>query len=318
MTVTTGEFIGIDVSKETLEIGRHTIGETWACQNEVSAFASLVQRLRALNPVRIVAEATGGYETAVVAVLYEAGLPVVVVNPRQVREFAKATGRLAKTDPIDALVLAHFAEAIKPVVRPQPDQDTKELSLLLARRRQLMEMLVAERNRLGTASAAVRSDVQSHITWLEQRIEDLDGQLQDRIKKSPVWREREDLLRSVKGVGPVLTVTLMACLPELGTLGRKQIAALVGLAPFNRDSGPKRGKRHVSGGRASVRATLYMATMAAVRYNPVIRIFYERLIFAGKPHKVAMVACMRKLITILNAMVKHNKRWSPELLLINS
>jgi transposase len=316
MTVTTGEFIGIDVSKETLETGAHTTGETWSSPNEATAFDPLIKRLRALNPVRIVMEATGGYEMAVAAALYTAGLPVVVVNPRQVREFAKSTGRLAKTDKIDALVLAHFAEAIKPAVRPQPDQDTRELSSLMTRRRQLTEMLVAERNRLGTASAVVRPDVQTHITWLEQRVEDLDEQLQDRIKQSPIWREREDLLRGVKGVGPVLTVTLMACLPELGNLDRKKIAALVGLAPFNRDSGPRKGKRHVSGGRASVRATLYMATMSAVRYNPVIREFYERLVLAGKPHKVAMVACMRKLLTILNAMVKHNQPWNPKLSMI--
>ena len=316
MTSTTNEFVGIDVSKATLDIACRVNSQIWSCPNDASAFDPLIERLRLLNPALIVTEASGGYETALVAALYAAGLPVVVVNPRQVREFARALGKLAKTDSIDAQVLAHFGEAVKPEVRVQPDQATQELAAVLARRRQLVEMLVAERNRFKTAVTAVKADVQKHITWLERRLDDLDRDLQSRIEQSPIWCERDDLLRTFKGVGRVTTTTLLASLPELGQLDRKKIAALIGLAPYNNDSGPRRGKRHISGGRAAVRATLYMATLSAIRCNPIIGSFYQRLIEAGKIPKVAITACMRKILTILNAMVKHNSPWNPELSII--
>jgi transposase len=318
MTSIASESIGIDVSKASLEIACHQSAQTWSCANDVSEFDSLIERLRHISPALIVIESTGGYQLSLVTALSAAGLPVVVVNPRQVREFAKATGKLAKTDSIDARVLAHFGEAVKPEVRPLPDKATAELAAVLARRRQLVEMLVAERNRLKTAVAAVRVDVQQHITWLEQRLNDLDRDLQSRIELSPVWRERDDLLQSFKGVGRVTTTTLLADVPELGQLNRKKIAALVGLAPYNNDSGPRRGKRRISGGRAAVRSTLYMAALSAIRCNSVIGSFYQRLVEAGKMPKVAITACMRKILTILNSMVKHNSPWNPKSLTINS
>ena len=244
--------------------------------------------------------------------LAAAALPVVVVNPRQVRDFARATGKLAKTDALDAQVLAHFAEAVRPSVRPLRDADTQELNFLTTRRSQLVTMLVSEKNRLGRASHSVRPRIQSHITWLEQELSDLDNDLREALRRSPVWREKDDLLRSVPGVGEQLSLSLLAYLPELGTLNRKQIAALVGVAPFNRDSGPRRGKRSVWGGRSRVRATLYMASLSASRYNPVLRVFYQRLLAAGKPKKVALTACMRKLLTILNAMIRSGQHWTPQ------
>ena len=244
--------------------------------------------------------------------LAAAALPVVVVNPRQVRDFARATGKLAKTDALDAQVLAHFAEAVRPSVRPLRDADTQELNFLTTRRSQLVTMLVSEKNRLGRASHSVRPRIQSHITWLEQELSDLENDLREALRRSPVWREKDDLLRSVPGVGEQLSLSLLAYLPELGTLNRKQIAALVGVAPFNRDSGPRRGKRSVWGGRSRVRATLYMAALSASRYNPVLRVFYQRLLAAGKPKKVALTACMRKLLTILNAMIRSGQHWTPQ------
>ena len=236
---------------------------------------------------------------------------MVVVNPRQVRDFAKATGQLAKTDALDAQTLAHFAEAVHPPVRPLRDADTQELNAMTTRRSQLMTMLVAEKNRLGRATGAVRPRVQAHITWLEQEIKDLDKDLRRTLRQSPVWREKDDLLRSVPGVGEQLSLSLLAYLPELGTLDRKQIAALVGVAPLNRDSGTMRGKRTVSGGRARVRAVLYMGALVASRFNPVIRTFYQRLLAAGKPKKLALTACMRKLLTMLNAILKTGQCWNP-------
>ena len=228
------------------------------------------------------------------------------------RDFARATGKLAKTDALDAQVLAHFAEAVRPSVRPLRDADTQELNFLTMRRSQLVTMLVSEKNRLGRASHSVRPRIQSHITWLEQELSDLDNDLREALRRSPVWREKDDLLRSVPGVGEQLSLSLLAYLPELGTLNRKQIAALVGVAPFNRDSGPRRGKRSVWGGRSRVRATLYMAALSASRYNPVLRVFYQRLLAAGKPKKVALTACMRKLLTILNAMIRSGQHWTPQ------
>ena len=243
-----------------------------------------------------------------------AGLPVVAVNPRQVRDFAKATGRLAKTDALDAAVLALFADRIRPEVRPLPDEETRELEALVVRRRQVVDMITAEKNRLGAAppSKRVRTAIGKTIKWLQKQLEEIDNDLDGAVRKSPVWREKEDLLKSVKGVGRVMSRTLLSLLPELGTLGRRQIAALVGVAPLNRDSGTQRGRRIVWGGRANVRAVLYMSALAAARSNPTIRAFYKRLVAAGKLPKVALVACMRKLLTILNAILRTNTPWTSE------
>ncbi len=248
-------------------------------------------------------------ELPLVAALAAAALPVVVVNPRQVRDFAKATGRLAKTDTLDAGVLAHFADAVRPEVRPLKDAETQVLNSLTARRHQVMTMLVSEKNRLGTAIGAVSPRIEAHIAWLEQELSDLDKGLRQTLRRSPVWREKDDLLRTVPGVGEQISLTLLANLPELGTLNRRQIAALVGVAPYNRDSGTLRGKRAVWGGRSRVRAALYMGALVASRHNPAIRDFYQRLLAAGKPKKVALVASMRKLLVILNAMLKHGSPW---------
>lgn len=303
-------FVGIDVSKDRLDLALRPTGERWAVANEEAGIADLVARLRHQAPTLIVLEATGGLDVPVSSALAAAGLPVVVVNPRQVRDFAKATGKLAKTDTLDASILAQFAEAVRPVARALPDAATQALSALLLRRRQLIEMLTAEKNRLGIAPTPVRKGIRAHITWLDGRLADLDEALAHTIRESPIWREKDDLLQSAPGVGPVLARTLVANLPELGTLTRQQIAALVGVAPLNRDSGTFRGTRRVWGGRAHVRATLYMSALVATRFNPVIRVFYQRLCAAGKAKKVALTACMRKLLTILNAMLKHQTPWT--------
>jgi transposase len=310
---TTGPFIGIDVAKRQVEVAVRPSGERWTVATDAASLAGLVERLRALGVALIVLEPTGGYELPVVAALGAAQLPVVVVNARQVRKFAGAVGKLAKTDAIDAALLAHFAEAVKPEMRPLADELTQTLQGWLGRRRQLLEMLQAEEQRLAMAPRAVRPQIQHHIEWLRQQLVDTNGELQTLIRSSAVWREHEDLLRTVPGVGPVLATTLLADLPELGRLNRKQIAALVGVAPFNRDSGQYRGQRRTWGGRAPVRATLYMATVASVRCNPVLRTFYERLCAAGKPKKLALIACMRKLLTILNAMMRRRVPWTPAL-----
>ena len=304
-------YVGIDVSKDRLDIAIRPSGAVWTVAYDGDGIGHLISEFQSLEPSAIVLESTGGLELPVAGALAAESLPVVMVNPRQVRDFAKATGRLAKTDAIDAQVLAHFAEAIRPPVRPLPDSDTQELHSLTARRTQMVEMLVAEKNRLGRASRTVAPRIQAHIQWLEQELEDLDQGLQQTLRRSPAWREQDDLLRSVPGVGPQLSVTLLADLPELGTLGRRQIAALVGVAPMNRDSGNMRGRRTVSGGRARIRAVLYMGAMVASRHNPVIRSFYQRLLAAGKPKKLALTACMRKLLTMLNSMVKNGQRWNP-------
>ena len=304
-------WVGIDVAAAQLDVAVRPTAEQWRVAYSDAPVAALVTRLQALAPTLVVLEATGGREAPLVAALGVAGLPVAVVNPRQVRDFAKATGRLAKTDALDARVLAHFAEAVQPPVRPLPDACTRELQALLARRRQLIEMLTAEKNRLSTTSGRIRGQVQEHIRWLEQRLHDLDRELGQAIQASPAWRAKEELLRSVPGVGPVLTTTLLADLPELGTLDRKQIGALVGVAPLNRDSGTWRGHRTIWGGRAPVRTALYMGTLTATRANPVIRAFYQRLVQAGKPKKVALTACMHKLLVILNAMLRTHTRWAP-------
>lgn len=305
--------VGIDVSKARLDWAVHDHTERGEVPNDEAGCRALLQRLRAFKPRLIVIEATGGLETLIVSSLAAASLPVAVVNPRQVRDFAKATGRLAKTDTLDAQVLAHFGEAIKPPVRALKDEDTQALSALMMRRRQLVEMLTAEKNRLASAHPKLRHDVQVHIRWLEKRLQGVDQDLSRALKASPVWCEKAEILTSAKGVGPVLTVTLLAALPELGTLNRHQIAALVGTCPFNRDSGTMRGKRTIFGGRAEVRSVLHMATLTATRCNPPIKAFYDRLIKAGKKPKVALTACMRKFITILNAMLKQHQKFGEHL-----
>jgi transposase len=306
------EFIGMDVAKAQLEFACRSSGATGTVPNADGGIAQLVEQVQALAPALIVLEAPGGYEAAVVAALATAGLPVVVANPRQVRDFARGTGQLAKTDAIDAQVLALFAERVRPAPRPLPDESAQALDALLTRRRQLVEMLTAERNRLLGARPAVRRDLQQHIRFLERRLREADDDLQTAVKVSPLWRVKDDLLRSVPGVGRVVSLTLLAELPELGRLSHKEIAALVGVAPLNRDSGTLRGKRLVYGGRAPVRAVLYMAALVASKCNPVIRTFYQRLRAAGKPAKVALTACMRKLLTILNAIARSERPWQPE------
>jgi transposase len=299
----------MDVAKAQLDIALRPTGERWAVTNDETGIAALVVQLQAMQPMLMVLEATGGYHRAVVAALAAAALPIVVVNPRQGRDFAKATGQLANTDARDARAVAHFAEAVRPVPRPLPDAQTEERRALLARRRQLIARRTAEQNRLETAPRRLRADIEAHIAWLDQRVAALDDDLDITRRASPVWRERETLYRSVPGIGPVGARPLMLDLPEWGTLSRQRLATLVGVAPCNRDSGPLRGTRTVWGGRAHVRATLSMRTLVAVRYNPVLKRFYGRQCAAGKAKKVALTACMRKLLTILNAMVKHQKPW---------
>jgi transposase len=302
-------FIGVDVAQRTLELAVRPSGERWQVANTPAGIAEVVGRLQALAPTLVVLEATGGLEVPLLAALGAAGLAVAAVNPRQVREFARATGKLAKTDALDAQVLAHFAEAVRPPVRPLPDAATQALGALVTRRRQLVEMLVAEEHRRSSAPAALREDIQEHILWLRKRLQGLDRDLSRAVRGSPLWRERDDLLRSVPGIGPVVSATLLAELPELGRLGHKPLAGLVGVAPLNRDSGTWRGTRQVWGGRPALRAALHMATLVATRCNPAIRALYTRLRAAGKPNKVALTACIRKLLTILNAVIKHRTPW---------
>ena len=302
-------FIGIDVAKARLDIAIRPTGQQWQVDYTEEGVQELAGQISKLHPTLVLLEASGGLEVPVVAALAVADLPVVVINPRQARDFARATGKLAKTDALDALVLAHFAEAIRPIPRPLPDTETQSLAALVARRNQVMSMLVAEKNRLHASRPPVRRRIQLHIDWLEQEMDDINQGLKEMLHSSPVWREKENLLRTVPGVGPQLAVSMLAYLPELGTLNRKRIAALVGVAPFNRDSGTLRGKRTVWGGRSRIRSALYMAALVATRYNPVIKAFYQRLLSAGKMKKVALTACMRKLLVILNAMLKHHHSW---------
>ena len=296
-------YIGIDIAKERVDIAVRPSDRTWSMPYGDDDVDLLVAQLQDLSPTAVVLEATGGIELPLVAALATASLPVVVVNPRQVRDFAKSTGQLAKTDRLDAMVLAHFAEAVRPPIRPLRDAETQVLSAVLARRRQVSSIILAEKNRLSRAIPEVSPRIQAHINWLEQELNDLDSDLRRTVRHSPVWRDKDQLLRSVPGVGDQVSITLLADLPELGTLNRKQIAALVGVAPFSRDSGPHRGKRTVWGGRARVRAALYMGALVASRWNPVIRNFYQRLLAAGKPK--------RKLLTILNVILKNGQSWNP-------
>lgn len=302
-------FVGIDVSKARLDVAESGGEAGWSVPNDPSGINTLVQRLRTLAPTLVVLEASGGFQMPAVAALELAGLPVAVINPRQARDFAKATGRLAKTDRMDAALLARFGQARRPEPRPLKPAQAQALEAQLNRRHQLLEMLTAERNRLERAPAGIHKALNAHIRWLEKRLKDVDTELGKAVKATPAWRERDELWRSAPGVGPVRSASLLAPLPELGTLNRRQIAALVGVAPFNGDSGTYRGARHIWGGRASLRAVLYRGTLAAIRCNPTIRACYERLRGAGKAFKVAMTACMRKLLTILNAMVRTGTPW---------
>ncbi len=303
--------VGIDVSKKELVVATRPSGERFVVDNDEEGIAKLTKRMKSMKPERIVLEASGGYEIAAVAALARAELPVIVANARQVRQFAQAVGRLAKTDGIDADVLAQFAEAVKPVQRVLPTDAQRELEALVTRRRQLVDMRTGELSRRKTAPIILHPNIDAVIAFLSQQIDKNDHDLDHMIRSSSVWREADDLLKSVPGVGRVLAVTLVALLPELGRLNRKQIAALVGVAPLNNDSGERLGKRTTWGGRAPVRHVLYMATLAACRFNPTIRTFYERLLQRGKPPVVATVAAMRKLITILNAMIRRRSGWSP-------
>ena len=302
-------FVGIDVSKAQLDVALRPTDECWHISTDEPGIATLVERLRTVQPTLVVLEATGGLEVPVTGALAEADLPVVVVNPRHARDVAKATGRLAKTDTLDARGLAHFAEAVRPTPRPLPEAQAQALSALLTRRRQLVQMLTAERRRLQSALQRIRADIQAHLAWLERRLARTDADLAAAIRSTPLWRAKDEILQSTPGVGPILSRTLVAEVPELGVLNRQEIAALIGVAPFNRDSGTLRGKRAVWGGRTHVRAVLYMSTLAAVRHNSVLKAFYERLRAVGKAPKVALTACMRKLLTILNAMLKHQTPW---------
>jgi transposase len=303
-------FVGIDVSKARLDVAVRPSGEVFSVGNDEAGFAAVLERLRPLSPRLVVLEATGGYQAPLAAALTVGGVTVAVVNPRQVRDFGRAMGQLAKTDVLDAQVIARFAEAVRPEPRPLPDAETNELRGVVARRRQLVEMITAESNRLPTAVAPVRRDIEEHIAWLRRRLKDVDKDLYSGLKRSPLWRVQEQLLRSAPGIGPVTTYTLLADVPELGRLSGKKISALVGVAPFNRDSGTLRGKRTIWGGRAGVRATLYMATLAAIRVSPSMKSFHGRLVADGKPGKVAIVACMRKLLVRLNAMVRDGAAWT--------
>jgi transposase len=302
-------FVGIDVSKDSLEVALRPSNTVQSFTNDDEGIAQLIESLRPQQPALTVLEATGKYERPVARALAVEGLLFNIINPRQGRAFARATGVLAKTDRIDALLLARFAEVLQPEARSLKDEQTEALSDLVIRRRQIVEMITAEKNRLALATKRVRRDIQVHIRWMEKRIEDINDDIDELIRQSPLWREKDKLLQSVTGVGPVLASTILASLPELGTLNRKQIAALVGVAPFNRESGRYKGKQKIQGGRASVRNVLYMGTVAGIRANPVLRTFYERLVAKGKPKKLALTACMRKLLVILNTMLKNGTCW---------
>lgn len=306
-------YVGIDVSKGHLDVARHDEEDVWRVGNDEAGIEELVGRLVELSPELVVLEATGGFEMPAAAALAARDVPVVIANPRQARDFAKSAGRLAKTDTIDAQGLALFAERVRPQVRELPSEEARALGALVSRRRQIIDMITAEKNRLGFALKPVQKGIAKHIRWLERQLADVDSDLDSLLRSSPVWAAKRDLLQTVPGVGPNLSRVLIAELPELGQLSHREIAALVGVAPFARDSGVFRGKRMIWGGRAPVRSALFLSTWSAARWNPVIRIFYERLRAKGKPPKVAQVACMRKLLTILNAMVRDERPWDPSI-----
>ena len=303
-------YVGIDVSKEQVDVAVRPTGRNWSVSYDGAGVDDLVSQLKDLKPAGVITESTGGLELPLVAALAAESLPVAVVNPRQVRDFAKSTGQLAKTDRLDAEVLAHFGEAVRPPMRPLRDDDTQALGAVLARRHQVVGILVAEKHRLSRAVPEVRPRIEAHVGWLKQELDDLDTDLRKTLRSSPVWREKDDLLRSVPGVGEQLLLSLLAYFPELGTLSLKRIAALVGVAPFNRDSGFRWSKRSVWGGRTRLRAALYMGVLVSSRHNSVLRAFYQRRLAAGKPKKLALTACMRKLLIILNAMMKTGQHWT--------
>ena len=302
-------FMGIDVSQLNLDVNLLPDGQNQRFANNETGIAQLLKFVKATDPALIVLESTGGLETLAVSILSAQQYPVVVVNARQVRDFAKATGKLAKTDKIDAAVIAEFGRALRPQVRPLKDEHAQLLTALNARRKQIVDMLVAEKNRLHRAPLPNRKNIQAHIRWLEKNLTDINKDIRKTIRKTPLWREKDDILQSFKGIGPATSASLLSDLPELGHIESKKIAALVGVAPFNCDSGRYRGRRRVWGGRSQLRRILYMATLSAVRTNPVINCFYHRLRQAGKSHKVAMTACMRKILVILNAMIKNQTFW---------
>lgn len=307
-------FVGIDISKSSVDVAVHESKEHWTFTNDENGLRKLANLMRKLSPSLIVMESTGSYEVAAAYELNAHGYPVAVVNPRHIRDFARSTGLLAKTDVLDARVIARFAATIKPAPRVLPDEDTQHLAAIMSRRRQVVAMLTAEKNRLGQANHNVKERIQQHISWLEQELDDLNKESSGMIETNAEWKEKNDIMQSVPGVGPNLALTLLSDLPELGNLNRKQIAALCGLAPFNRDSGQMRGKRSIWGGRSSVRAAVYMAAFSAVRWNPLLKEFYQRLVDAGKRRKVALVACMRKLLCILNAMLKNKTIWNAQII----
>jgi len=309
----TEKYIGMDISKAQLDVAKAGRKKTWAFNNNRQGIGELVKLMKRIKPVLIVVEASGGLEQAVVRALYLAKMPIAIVNPTRIRNFARATGQYAKTDQIDARIISQFAKAVRPQVRPLRSAEEEHLDALVTRRRQIVDVITAEKNRRSTTHPAMKSRLEKHIRWLEKERNSLEKAIEDFIQEKAEWKEKAAILRSVSGVGPVTTSTLLAELPELGTRNRKQIAALVGVAPMNKDSGPKKGKRRVFGGRASVRRVLYMATLVATRTNPVIRAFYERLLESGKERKVALTACMRKLLTIINAMIRSMRTWQPSL-----
>jgi len=308
----TEQFAGIDISKSHVDIDIYPKPHCQRFDNTETGRALAVQSLLKLKPTLIVVEATGGYETPLVAAIAVAGLSVAVINPRQGRDFAKAIGVLAKTDRVDAQVLARFAQAVRPEARPQPSAETTELAALLTRRRQLVEMITAENNRLHMAVPLVAKEIGKHVTWLEKCLKATDGDLDDMIRQSPAWQHKVALMTTVPGMGRVTAIALLAQLPELGALGTREISGLVGVCPYSRDSGSMRGRRTIWGGRSAVRAALYMAALVGSRHNPILKTFYQRLTASGKPKKVALVACMRKLLVILNAMMKHDQAWHYE------
>lgn len=310
--------VGIDVSKDHLDVLLLPSESQKRVTNDEPGCAELLAWLISETPSRIVLESTGGLETLAAGILTAASLPVVIVNPRQVRDFAKACGVLAKTDALDAKIIARFAQVIQPEIRPLKDEMSQTLSALIARRRQLVDMQSAEKNRQSSAPRATRKSIELHINWLEKQIDSVDDDISTFIQSSPIWKAKGDILTSVKGVGKVTASTLLAALPELGTIPRQKIASLVGVCPYNRDSGKFKGKRSIWGGRAAIRSVLYMATLTATRFNPVIKEFYERLTKVGKPHKVALTACMRRLLSILNSMIKNNQKWDHGKFQLNS
>jgi transposase len=302
-------FVGIDVSKSWLDMAVHEQSAAWRFSNDPEGWVKLVKHLKKLQPTLVVLEATGGFEMLVTAELHHAGLPVVVMNAKRVRDFARATGRLAKTDKLDARVIAHFAAAVRPELRASAGEAEEQLAALLTRRRQLIDMQTVEKNRLVTVRAKMQSNIEAHLQWLAQTLSQLEAEIEAFIRHSPTWRANDALLQSAPGVGAVTSMTLLAMLPELGQLNRQAIAALVGVAPMNKDSGKKQGRRRIFGGRASVRRVLYMAALSATRFNPVIKAFYAVLVKRGKEKKVALTACMRKLLVILNAMMRTRQPW---------